>query len=70
MFTYFNIFNLPVKQSILEATEHLFAKNLEMRPLFFEPAFAMNDEWKSNPYLGVLLLVFNALNNAFSAPRI
>lgn len=61
---------LPVKQSILEATEHLFAKNLDIRPLFFDPALAMNEEWNSNPYLGVLLRVFNARKSAFSAPKI
>ena len=59
-----------MKQSILEATEHLFAKNREILPLFFAPALAMNDEWKSKPYFGVLLRVFNARKSAFSAPRI
>jgi hypothetical protein len=60
----------PVKQSIREATEHLLAKNLEIRPLFLEPALAINEEWKSNPYFGVLLRVFSARKSAFSAPRI
>jgi hypothetical protein len=30
----------------------------------------INVEWKRRPYLGVLPLVFKALNKAFSAPRI
>lgn len=62
--------SLPVKQSILDATEHLLAKNLEILPLFLAPALAINDEWKSRPYFGVLLRVFNARKSAFSAPKI
>ncbi|KAA6418695.1 MAG: hypothetical protein FRX49_11348 [Trebouxia sp. A1-2] len=49
---------------------HLLAKYLEMRPLFLCLALPMKEEWKINPYLGVLPLVFRALNRAFSAPRI
>ncbi len=30
----------------------------------------MNVEWNRSPYFGVFPRVFNALNNAFSAPRI
>lgn len=52
---------LPAKQSILDAIEHLFAKYLEMRPLFLVPALPMKDEWKIKPYLGVLPRVFKAL---------
>ncbi|KAL2727229.1 hypothetical protein V1478_007507 [Vespula squamosa] len=58
------------KQSILDAIEHLLAKYLEILPLFLVPARPINVEWNNNPYLGVLPLVFNALNNAFSAPNI
>merc|ERR1719421_2674657 len=58
------------KQSILDAMEHLFAKYREILPLFFCWARPMNDEWKIKPYFGVFPLVFNARNNAFSAPRI
>lgn len=74
----------PEKESILAAMEHLFAKYLDMRPLFFEDALPIKDEWNISPYLGVFPRVFNALctnlrnivyfegylNNAFSAPRI
>ena len=45
-----------------EAREHLFARNREMRPLFLAPALPMKVEWKISPYLGVLPLVFRALN--------
>ena len=41
-----------------------------MRPLFFAPARPMKEEWKINPYLGVLPRVLSARNSAFSAPRI
>jgi len=58
------------KQSILDAMEHLLARYLEMRPLFFAPAFPMNEEWKMRPYLGVFPRVLRALKSAFSAPRI
>lgn len=54
----------------LEAMLHLLAKYLEMRPLFLCLALPMKEEWKINPYLGVLPLVFRALKRAFSAPRI
>lgn len=37
-------FYKPVKQSILEAIEHLLAKYLEIRPLFFLLARPINDE--------------------------
>jgi len=47
-----------VKQSIREAMEHLLAKNLEIRPLFFAPARPINEEWKIKPYLGVFPFVF------------
>lgn len=33
-----NEINIPVKQSILEAIVHLFAKNREIRPLLVAPA--------------------------------
>ena len=36
---------VPEKQSILDAIEHLFARNREMRPLNFGPALPMKDEW-------------------------
>lgn len=54
----------------LEAMLHLLARYLEMRPLFLCFARPMKEEWKMRPYLGVLPLVFSALNRAFSAPRI
>ena len=57
-------------QSYLEAMLHLLARYLEIRPLFFCFALPMKEEWKIRPYLGVLPLVFRALNSAFSAPRI
>ena len=53
---------VPVKQSILEAIEHLLARKRDILPLFLVPARPMKDEWNINPYLGVLLRVFNALN--------
>ena len=43
-----------LKQSILDAIEHLLARKREIRPLFLEPALPMNDEWNISPYLGVL----------------
>mmetsp|Transcript_63099 Transcript_63099/g.133211 ORF Transcript_63099/g.133211 Transcript_63099/m.133211 type:complete len:234 (+) Transcript_63099:134-835(+) len=58
------------KQSMREAIEHLLAKYLEIRPLFFCCALPMKVEWKMSPYLGVLPLVFNARKSAFSAPKI
>ncbi len=57
-------------QLYLDAMLHLLAKYLEMRPLFLCLALPMKEEWKINPYLGVLPLVFSALKRAFSAPRI
>ena len=51
----------PLKQSILEAMEHLLAKYREILPLFFVPALPMKDEWKIKPYLGVFPFVFSAL---------
>lgn len=38
--------------------------------MFLDEALPINGEWKIKPYFGVLPFVFNALNNAFSAPRI
>lgn len=43
-FFFYPSVHLPVKQSILEAIEHLLARYLDMRPLFFTPALPMNDE--------------------------
>jgi hypothetical protein len=59
---------VSVKQSILEAMEHLFAKYLEILPLFLVPARPIKVEWNNNPYFGVFPRVFKALNKAFSAP--
>mmetsp|Transcript_22054 Transcript_22054/g.86720 ORF Transcript_22054/g.86720 Transcript_22054/m.86720 type:complete len:231 (+) Transcript_22054:480-1172(+) len=53
-----------------EASEHLFARHLEMRPLSRAAALPMKVAWKMIPYLGVLLFVFKARKRAFSAPRI
>lgn len=53
--------NSPEKQSIREAIVHLFARYLEMRPLFLAAARPMKVEWKMRPYLGVLPRVFRAL---------
>jgi hypothetical protein len=36
--------DIPLKQSILDAIEHLLARNLDMRPLFFDPAFPIKEE--------------------------
>ena len=55
---------LPEKQSILEAIEHLFAKYLEIRPLFLVPARPIKDEWNIRPYFGVLPFFFRALQRA------
>lgn len=52
------------------AIEHLFARYLDIRPLFRAFALPMNEEWNISPYLGVLPLVFKARKRAFSAPRI
>jgi hypothetical protein len=35
---------IPEKQSIRDAMDNLFAKNRDIRPLNFGPAFPMNDE--------------------------
>lgn len=51
----------PEKQSMREAMVHLFARYLEMRPLFLAAARPMKVEWKMSPYLGVLPRVFRAL---------
>ena len=51
----------PEKQSILEAMEHLFAKYLEIRPLFLTLARPINDEWKMSPYFGVFPFFLSAL---------
>jgi hypothetical protein len=51
------------KQSILEAIEHLFAKNREILPLFLGPALPMKDEWNRRPYLGVFPRVLRALQS-------
>lgn len=58
---FFKEFHPPEKQSIREAIVHLFAKYLEMRPLFFAAARPMKVEWKMRPYLGVFPRVFSAL---------
>jgi hypothetical protein len=50
--------------------EHLFARKREMRPLCFDAARPMKEEWKMRPYFGVFPFVFSARNSAFSAPRI
>jgi hypothetical protein len=50
--------------------EHLFAKYLEILPLFLAAACPMNEEAKISPYLGVFPFVFKALKSAFSAPKI
>ena len=57
------------KQSILEAMEHLLAKNREIRPLFLAAARPIKEEWKINPYFGVFPFFFKARNKAFSAPK-
>ena len=57
----FTLKKLPEKQSILDAIEHLFAKYLEIRPLFLAPARPMNEEWKMSPYFGVLPFFLSAL---------
>lgn len=54
-------YTLPEKQSILDAMEHLFARYLEMRPLFLVSARPINEEWKMRPYLGVFPFFFRAL---------
>mmetsp|Transcript_107338 Transcript_107338/g.269216 ORF Transcript_107338/g.269216 Transcript_107338/m.269216 type:complete len:217 (-) Transcript_107338:757-1407(-) len=58
------------KQSMRDAIEHLFARYLEMRPLFFCWARPMKVEWKMSPYFGVFPLVLRARKRAFSAPKI
>lgn len=44
-----------------DAMVHLFARYLEMRPLFLAAARPIKVEWKMRPYLGVLPRVFRAL---------
>lgn len=44
-----------------EAMVHLFARYLEMRPLFLAAARPMKVEWKMSPYFGVLPRVLRAL---------
>lgn len=56
----------PEKQSMREAIVHLFARYLEMRPLFLAAARPMKVEWKIRPYLGVFPLVFRALFGKYS----
>lgn len=51
----------PEKQSIREAIVHLFARYLEILPLFLAAARPMKVEWKMRPYFGVLPRVFRAL---------
>ena len=51
----------PLKQSILDAMEHLFAKYREILPLFLGPALPMKEEWNMSPYFGVFPFVFKAL---------
>jgi hypothetical protein len=41
--------------------EHLFARYLDILPLFLAVALPMKDEWKISPYLGVFPFVFKAL---------
>ena len=53
--------HLPAKQSILDAMEHLFARYLEIRPLFLVPARPIKEEWKIRPYFGVFPFFFRAL---------
>ena len=59
-----------LKQSILEAMEHLLARKREIRPLFFEPALPIKDEWNISPYFGVLPerwnIVFISMMGCFS----
>lgn len=57
----------PEKQSIREAMVHLFARYLEMRPLFLAAARPIKVEWKMRPYLGVLPRVFKALRGNTTA---
>ena len=64
------VFGVSEKASILDAIEHLLAKNREIRPLFLAVARPINVEWNSRPYLGVFPFVFRARKRAFSAPRI
>ena len=49
---------------------HLFAKNLEILPLFFPIALPIKDVLYRRPYFGVLVFFFKALKRAFSAPKI
>lgn len=49
---------------------HLFARYLEIFPLFFPKALPIKEVLNNNPYLGVLVFCFRALNKAFYAPKI
>lgn len=51
----------PLKQSILDAIEHLFARYLDILPLFLAAARPIYVEWNINPYFGVFPLVLSAL---------
>ena len=50
--------------------EHLLARKREIRPLFFEPALPIKDEWNISPYFGVLPerwnIVFISMMGCFS----
>jgi len=59
-----------LKQSTRDAIAHLFARYLEIFPLFLRPARPIKVELKIKPYLGVFPFVLRALKRAFSAPRI
>jgi hypothetical protein len=56
--------------STLAANDVLAANVLEIFPLCLGAACPTKEAWYIRPYLGVSCLVFNALNNAFSAPNI
>lgn len=58
------------KWSNLAAIAHLLARYLEILPLFFPLALPINEVLNNNPYFGVFVFCFNALNKAFSAPKI
>lgn len=49
---------------------HLFAKYLEILPLFFPIALPMKEVLYKRPYLGVFVFFFRARKRAFSAPKI
>lgn len=66
----YKLLTLIKKWSNRAAIAHLFAKYRDIFPLFFPIALPIKEVLKSRPYLGVLVFCFNALNNAFSAPKI